>query len=446
MAHLLTQWPDPGETEHHAVRHLLGLCAHCEKTAEEMRRITSEFGHWNLTYALTESAAAPELWRRLEALPFPEQLAAVVGDGTYQTWGLCRLLQRLSGEAAARLPPEGKRAADLANLAVEISCRLESTYDVDWIEDLQGRSYAKLGDARRLLDELHGAGDAFGLARQCLLAGTGYPSVEAEVAALEALLRRDERRLVTAAELFERVQRLHTDPEWTIADPDAANPHLAGSALLHRAWCVFHLGQTGEAAGLIERAAELIDEKREPRLGLALRHGRVWAAIALDNFAAAETLLAQATVMVDEVGDDGVRLRLRRAAARIAAGAGEADAAKQTLRETATAAAAIGQGVDAALALIDLAVLCLRTEDREGLEPLAGELLIAFQSDEVQREEMAALLLLQQAIEQDLLTIGLAESLASMLERHRAPSLDWWSGWGTVLSRERTDNAKRQSV
>ena len=446
MAHLLTEWPDPGNAEHQAVRHLLGLCAHCQKTAEDVRRITSEAGHWDFSIALAESVQAPELWRRLERLPFAEQLAAVVGDETYQTWGLCRLLQHLSGEAAARHPPDGKRAADLANLAVEICCRLESTYDVDWIEDLQGRSYARLGDARRLLDELHGAGDAFALARQCLLAGTGYPSVEAEVAALEALLRRDERRLVTAAALFDRVHRLRADPEWAITDPDAAEPHLAGSALLHRAWCVYHLGQAEAAAGLIESAEELIDEEREPRLGLALRHGRVWAAIALDNFAAAETLLAQATVMVDVVGDDGVRLRLRRAAARIAAAAGEADAAKQTLRETATAAAAIDQGVDAALALIDLAVLCLRTDDREGLAPLAGELLIAFHSDEVQREEMAALLLLQQAIEQDLLTIGLAEKLASTLERYRTPSLDWWSGWGTVLSRERTDNAKQQSV
>jgi hypothetical protein len=173
----------------------------------------------------------------------------------------------------------------------------------------------------------------------------------------------------------------------------------------------------------------------------------VWAAIALGDFAGAEARLAQATVMVGEVGDDGIRLRLRRAAARIAAAAAaEADTAKQTLRETATAAAAIDQGVDAALALIDLAILCLRTEDRKGIEPLAGELLIAFHSDEVQREEMAALLLLQQAIEQDRLTIGLAEGLASMLERHRMPSLDWWSGWGTVLSRERTDDAKHQSA
>ena len=446
MAHLLTRWQDAGEAEHHAVRHLLGRCAHCEKTAEEVRRITSEFGHWNHTYALTESAAAPEVWRRLEALTFPEQLAAVVGDETYQTWGLCRLLQRLSGEAAARRPPEPKRAADLANLAVEVSCRLESTYDVDWIQDLQARSYARLGEARRLLGELHGGDDAFQLARQCLLAGTGYPSVEAEVAALEALLRRDQLRLVTAAVLFSRVHRLRIDPEWTIADPDAANPHLAGCALLHRAWCVYHLGQAEAAAGLMRQAAELIDETLEPRMGLALRHGRVWAAIALGNFEAAETLLAPAAVLAAQIGDDGVRLRLQRAAARIAAGAGETRAAKRTLREAASGAAAIDQGIDSALALIDLAILCLRTDDRQGLAPLAAELLSAFQSHEVRRGEMAALLLLQQAIEQDRLTIELAEELAAMLERHRAPSVDWWSGWGAVLSRERTDNAKQQSA
>jgi tetratricopeptide (TPR) repeat protein len=328
-----------------------------------------------------------------------------------------------------------------------MSCRLESTYDLEWIEDLKARSYARLGDARRLLGELHGAGDAFALAGQCRLAGTDYPSVEAEVAALEALLRRDQRRLRTAAALLERVDQIHTDPVWTIADPDAANPHLAGCALLHRAWCVFHLGQAEVAAGLLEQAAALIDEEGEPRLGLALRHGRVWAAITVGKFEAAETLVAAATVLADQIGDDGVRLRLRRAVARIAAAAGEVDTAKQTLRETAGAAAAIDEGVDSALAVIDLAILCLRTDDREGLAPLAAELLIAFSSSEVRREEMAALLLLQQAIEQDLLTLGLAEGLARMLERHRTPSVDWWSGWGTVLSGERTDDdAKRQSA
>jgi tetratricopeptide (TPR) repeat protein len=445
MAQLLTRWQDPGETEHHLVRHALGRCEHCDTTAGDVRRSTADFGHWNHSLALAESTAAPGLWRRLEALPFRQQLAAVAGDETYQTWGFCRLLQRLSGEAAARRPPEGGRAADLASLAVAVSYRLESTYDADWIEDQQARSYALLGEARRLMGELHAAGDAFEMARQALTAGTAYPSVEAEVVALEALLRRDQRRLVTAANLFDRVHHLHTDRRRAIADPEVIDPHLGGRALLHRAWCVYHLGQPEAAAAALERAEELLDDERAPGLGLALRHGRVWTALALRDFEAAAARLAPATVLVGQVGDEAVGLRLRRAAARVATAAGETCTAKKTLRETATAFAAIDQGIDCALALIELADLCLRTGDDDGLKPLVDETLLAFSSNEVQRAEMSALILLQQAIEGEQLTIGLAERLAVMIEKGRRPCLDWWSGWGAMLSLERIDDAKQSA-
>jgi tetratricopeptide (TPR) repeat protein len=445
MAQALTRWQDPAELGYLLVRHLLAHCEACRSTAEQVRGITRQFAHWNESFALAESAAAPELWQRLEALPFPEQLAAVVGDEAYQTWGVCRLLQRLSEEAAARRPPEAEKAGELANLAIAVSCHLESTYDVEWIEDLQARSYALLGRARRLMGELHSAGDAFELARRCRLAGTGYPSVEAEVVALEALLRRDQGQLATAAALLDRVHRLRTDPEWTITDPDAMDRHLGGRALVHRAWCVYHLGQPETAAAVLEQAAQLIDEQREPRLGLALRHGQVWTAIALGRFEAAEALLGPATLLAGQVGDDAVRLRLRRAAARVAAAAGEVGPAKQTLRETAVGFALIDQGVDSALALIELAELCLRTDDGEGLKPLAAELLSAFQSRDVQRSEMAALLLLQQALEHESLTLKLAERLAVLLERNRRPALGWWSGWGTVLSRERIEDGKQSA-
>ena len=311
-----------------------------------------------------------------------------------------------------------------------VSSHLESTYDVEWIEDLQARSYARLADARRLLGELHGASDACELARQARLAGTGYPSVEAEVAALEGLLRRDQRRLVTAAALFGWVHELHTDPQWTVADADAADRHLGGRALLHRAWCLYHLGQPETAATVLEQAAALIDERREPRVGLELRHGRVWAAIALGRFADAEALMGPATVLAVEIRDEAVRLRLRRAAGRLAAAAGEDAAAKETLRETAAGMAAIDQGLDCALTLLDLAELCLQTGDMERLRPVAGDVLNAHSSREVQREEMAALLLVQHAIEEERMTAQLAQRLAVFVEKGRKPSAGWWSGIG----------------
>ena len=51
-----------------------------------------------------------------------------------------------------------------------------------------GGPYARLGDARRLLGELHGAGDAFALAYQCRLAAVILGTVLAGYSAVYCLI------------------------------------------------------------------------------------------------------------------------------------------------------------------------------------------------------------------------------------------------------------------
>lgn len=71
----------------------------------------------------------------------------------------------------------------LASLAVRVPRHLEAAYDSDWIADLHALSLCYLGNAWRVGGELRSPGDAFDAARSLRLAGTGYPSIEAEALA-----------------------------------------------------------------------------------------------------------------------------------------------------------------------------------------------------------------------------------------------------------------------
>jgi len=278
------------------IDHLIAVCPPCRRTYGQLRRLTREVRHWNYSLVVAEAEQAPALWQRLEGLPYLEQLEAVETGEGFQTWGLCRFLQRMSGEIAGRSPVT---ASQLANLAVAISRQLDAAYDPDWIHDLQAVSLAYLGNARRALGELRSAGDAFDSAAALRLAGTGYPSVEAEALALEALLRRDQHRLAEAAALLDRVHALSSSAAGReIADPDAVDPHRAGEARVHQAWCVYHLGNAEAALALLAEAERLVNGGRQADLALALRCGRMWCAIRLGRFTEARAELAAAAELL----------------------------------------------------------------------------------------------------------------------------------------------------
>jgi tetratricopeptide (TPR) repeat protein len=438
------------------VPHLASQCPGCRAAAEAVERLKRQVGHWDEVVAVIEGTEAPELWRRLEGLGYAEQLRAVETEATFQTWGLCRLLLGMSRASAEERPPGAVR---LANLAVRIAGHLGAAYHPEWVRGLRAVAFAHLGHARRALGELASAGDAFDLGARLRAGGTGSPAVEAEALALEALLERDRHRLGAAAAKLEKAYVIYRggeggrgrDPaageapggEAAAGDPEAVDSHLAGSALAHRAWCLYHLGRHECAARLLEEAEGLVEEEREPRLLLGIRQGRVWAAIALGRLEAATALLPAAAEVAGRLGDEAARLRLGRAEARIAAAEGRRRTAEQGLRAALRELMQLDQGVDGALTLVDLAILLLdqgatRDQRERQMAQLEGEAFTLFSAQDIQKPGMSVLLLVQNACLEHRLSRELAVQLARLLERERRPSLGWWSGSGTVLERDRS--------
>ena len=424
------------------LRHLLACCPVCRRGRDALRRLSREAQHPDYVIVLTEARETPTLWRQLAALPYASQLAAVEADESYQRWGLCRLLQRLSAEAACQDP---ERARRLANLAVRIPPFLEPAYHPDSIRDLQALSFCALGNAWRALREPHGAADAFDAARALLIAGTGDPAIIAEALALEARLLRDRRELAQAAALLERVEAIYgaaggLEEGAEGAARDDGDPERAAKARLHRAWCIYHLGRVDEARALLERTAEQLDERRHPRSALAVRAGLAWCAVSL-GAPDAEARLASAIQLAERVGDAADRLRLRRAEARVDLAAGERGLTEQALRATAAGFVERDLGVDAALSLLDLAALYLREGAEQSIfRQLSADLLPVFFYPEVGREAMALLLWFQQACETGRLTPGIVASVGQGVEEQRRPSLAWWSA-PQIPSKEGTGDA-----
>jgi hypothetical protein len=414
------------------MRHLLARCGACRRGRDALRRLSREAHHPDYVIVLAEAREAPALWRQLAALPYASQLAAVEADESYQRWGLCRLLQRLSGEAACQDPESAGR---LANLAVRIPPFLEPAYHPDSIRDLQALSLCYLGNAWRALREPHGAADAFDAARALLLAGTGDPAITAEALALEARLLRDRRELANAVALLDRVEAIYgaagghgegaEGAEGAVLDD--GDSERAAKARLDRAWCLYHVGRVEEARGLLERTAAQLDAQRHPRPALAVRSGLAWCGLSLAA-PDTETRLAAAIQLAGQVGDDADRLRLRRAEARADLATGERGLAEQALRAAAAGFIERDLGVDAALSFLDLAALYLREGAQQSIfQQLSADLLPVFFYSEVGRQAMAFLLWFQQACETGKLTPGIIASVAQAVEGQRQPSLAWWS-------------------
>jgi tetratricopeptide (TPR) repeat protein len=412
QAKLATGRIEVEELQQVVIPHLLGVCPGCREINQEMQRLKQEVGHWDDMVAVLEGLDAPDLWQRLQPLPYDQQLQQLEEDGGLQTWALCRLLLRKSLEATYHRPA---LAVQLAFLAVKISVHLGDAYDRDWVIDLRALAFAYLGNARRVVGELQSADDAFHEAHAHLRrSGTGNLRIEAEVLNLEASLRQDERRFSQAMELLDRVIAIYRSP-----DADLQDRHLAGQALVKKASNLEEMGDTEKAIALLREAALLIVESSHPRLVLCLKHNLTCFLQATGRNEEAAALLPEARQLATRLGNDLDLVRLRWVEGRIAFGLGQRGPAEQAFKDVQREFLDRDLGYDAALVSLDLAILYAKEGCVAELKQLALDILPAFSSREVHREAMAALLLFQHACQEERLTVELARQLAALLKRER---------------------------
>jgi len=415
MAKLLAGKMEYDEFLQDVLPHLLAKCETCTALVREVQRLQREIGHWDELVAVHESREAPELVARLAGLPYEAQLQRAEEEESLHAWGVCDLLLKKSRAAAATDP---HRAVDLATLTVRLSTHLGDAYDPEWVLDLRARAHAHLANAHRVLGEFRSAEESFREADAFLGRSlSGNVRVEAEVLSFKASLRRAQRRFDEALELLDRVIAIYKD-----GDPEDRDLHLAGRTLVEKAYAEIEKCAPEWAIPLLREAEPLLDRERDPRLLLCLRHNLLDSLAKVGLFAEADTLVPEVRALCQEVGGGLDLVRLRWVEGKIDFGLGRLESAETAFREVQREFLNYRLGYDVALVSLDLALLYAQ-EDRTGaLKRLAVELIPAFESREVHREAMAALLMFQAACEEERVTVQLARHLADFLERERRPA------------------------
>jgi tetratricopeptide (TPR) repeat protein len=408
MAKLLAGDLSHDEVVTQVVPHLLERCPGCRRQYEEIRRLQEEVGHWDERVALWEGPEAHSLFTVLKDLPFDEQLARVLDDESFQTWGLSQFLLRQSLESGFE---DAAKATNYAELAVKISQNLEDTYDPHWILDLQARAHAYLGNARRVLGELRSAETSFREAERFLSKSmTGNEIVRAEVLQLKASLRRAQRRFPEALALVDEALTIYREQD---------NLHGAGFSLLKKAKILEDGEDLGGAVRILRELVEELDPKQEPQLSAYARHNLVLCLTEAGRYDEAEQLLPEVREQLAGQGKPLNLVRLRWAEGKIALGLGRTAEAEEDFREVRQDFLERTMGYDAALVSLDLAILYAREHRTSELKRLAAEMAPIFESRDVRRESLAALVMFRNACEEERMTVELATQLALELRRQR---------------------------
>jgi tetratricopeptide (TPR) repeat protein len=408
----LAKWLSGGLEHEDVLRlvipHFLERCPACRERREEIARLQKEVGHWNEEVVVFEGREAPELWARLAERPYAEQLQMVEEDEELHTWGLCQLLLKKSREAVFSDP--GK-AVELANLALRVVRHLGEAYDSNWVRDLRARCFAYLGNARRVLGELRSADDAFVKAERCLaLSSSGNPEVQVEILDLKSSLRRAQRRLDEALELADRALALYRElGDW----------HGLGKALLQKAKILEQAEEFDHAAQVLVQSAEELDPKSEPKLFLYSRFNLAVCLLQSGQPAEAERLLPELRVLLEKSSQPLDLVRLRWVEGNVHLSLGRRGPAEAAFREVQREFLERHMGYDAALVSLDLALLYAQENCTADLKRLAAELMPIFESRDVHREAIVALLMFQRACEEEKLTVDLVRKFAEYLRRER---------------------------
>lgn len=276
------------------------------------------------------------------------------------------------------------------------------------VHDLRAKAYAELGNARRVNNAFPNAEADYLRAAAYARVGTGDRRLLAEIAYMAASVYRAARRFEQAFLLLDQAYETYHE---------LGEDHLAGRVLINKGIAKGYRGDISEAIALLQHGMRLLDGKRDPGLLLAGVHNLVWFQVDNAQFTEGRALVDANLDLYREHGGHFDRLRLRWLEGRIAAGLGEPEEA-----EAAFLAARVGFAehrltyVEALISL-DLAALWLRQGRTGEIGGLVEEMLGTFRALGIRREAIAVVLMVEEAVEAERLTLALLRSAASKLRR-----------------------------
>ena len=350
---------------------------------------------------------APARLAELEQQAHPHRLLLVRNSSRFSTWGLAELLVEDSFRHRFDDP---ERTRQLAELAVEVAERLDGgVYGPAAVNDLRARAWAMRGNALRLGSDLRGASKCMTRALKLLDEGSGDPLEEARICELFAALRSNQRRVEQAVRLQERALRLYRRVN---------HRDRQGKAMVDLASYNALAGDRDRAIALVEKALEYVDAERDPHTVLAARHNLAVFLHESGRLREALAVLAGARSLYESLGDRRNLLRLRWLEGRLAREIGEFPRAEEAFEEVYRSFSE-DWPIAAALAALDLALVYLDTGREIEVPAIILGVEMVFRSHEVEREALAAWIVLREALARQNLHHALIRDVALRLERLR---------------------------
>lgn len=356
---------------------------------------------------------APQSAQALLALEEDERRERLSHEGAPVSRGL---VEHLLNESRTHWILDQDKSIGLARAALDVIDVLPNEQASDRVkQDLRAQAWAYIGNCQRIRGELSDSDSSFRRAEEHMRQGTTDLLVRAEVLDLKASLLRSQRRFREALETLDQVSGAYR----RIGDQ-----HLVGRVLLSKALVHDYAGETEVSVELVKRARELVDTAREPRLAWVTAHQLADFLNTAGRPEEAKALLPEVRAAARACGGPLDELRVVWREGNIAANLGDFETAESAFRKARNGFVERGIGYDAAIASLDLASIYLQQGRSAEAKELASEMYPIFQTLDIHREALAALLVFCRAAEMEAATIGMVEDIGRFLEKAREnPSL-----------------------
>jgi tetratricopeptide (TPR) repeat protein len=306
------------------------------------------------------------------------------------------------------------RMADLARFATFLADRLEPRrYGAKRVADLRCRAWIELANAYRVADRLPESQQALDTAAECYLAGTAHELLAIRLLDVQASVDADSRRFPEALESLDVVHAVHLR---------RGDRHLAGRALLKKGLYAGYGGNPEGAVPLLRKGLALVDAKRDPGLVAGAMHNLAFLLVECGRLEEAKELLQHHRHRPSHGGRVD-QLKVRWLEGRIEAGLGNLEPAAEILAEVCLGFQEADVQYKAALASLELAAVHLRQGRVPQARARALEAVEVFSRIHVERESLAALLVLRDAFERRIATAALLDGvIAHMAHQEREPA------------------------
>lgn len=289
----------------------------------------------------------------------------------------------------------------------------ESRFKEVWRDaDLAARLWGELGNAQRILGRYRAAEESFRKAMELVGRGVGDVLVLAGLFDLSASLWIAERRFDRAEEVLGLSHRIYLERR---------KHHLAGRALYLRGMAAGCSGRIEAAISHFCRAYDLIDAEKSPDLAVSALANAIHRMADLGDFVRADRLHLAARPVLEALAGPVEKLKLRAVAGKIAAGLGRLRQAEAAFRTVRREFVRLKLPMHASLAGLELCAIWLREGRTAEAKAIVEETVATFIALGIEREALASLVLLDEAVRQEQATIDLVKAALREAEGLRAP-------------------------